>query len=300
MTNSVASSGAGPSGRRHGMGWLPDPPDIRDKTLDDADVVQIIERTGAMKLTGQDSPTQVDLRQWCPPVENQGQIGSCTANAGVGLLEYYQRRAFGKHIDGSRMFLYKATRNYLQLTGDTGAWLRSTIGTMRLFGVCPERFWPYSEADFDEEPTAFCYAFAKNYEALRYYRLDPRGIGGARVLENVRTQLAANLPSMFGFTVYASIQGAGDSGEIPMPAPGEDTVGGHAVVAVGYDDAKEISNSGGGSPTQGALLIRNSWGEGWGENGYGWLPYAYVTEHLAVDFWVLTKAEWVDSGRFDR
>ncbi|HEY9290259.1 MAG TPA: C1 family peptidase, partial [Microlunatus sp.] len=248
---------------RHGTGWLPDPPDHRDKTLDDAGIGELLERTGAMRYTIDSIPAQVDLRAWCAAVEDQGQIGSCTANAGVGLLEYYQRRAFGEYLDGSRLFLYKATRNLLGTTGDTGAWLRTAMGAMRLFGVCPERYWPYDEDGFDTEPPAFCYSFAKEYAALTYYRLDPAGISEDRVLENVKTQLAANLPSMFGFTVYASIRQIGDTGAIPMPSPRENVIGGHAVMAVGYDDAKQVSHPVTHETTTGALLIRNSWGAGW-------------------------------------
>lgn len=259
----------------------------------------MLERTGAMRFTADSIPEQVDLREWCAPIEDQGQIGSCTANAGVGLLEYYQRRAFGEYLEGSRLFLYKATRNLLGLTGDTGAWLRTAMGAMRLFGVCPERYWPYEENAFDTEPPAFCYAFAKEYSAISYYRLDPAGVDPDRVLENVKTQLAANLPSMFGFSVYASIRQVSATGAIPYPSRNESVIGGHAVVAVGYDDTKVVTHPVTGETTTGALLIRNSWGTGWGEDGYGWIPYAYLTERLAEDFWVMTEAEWVETGAFD-
>lgn len=89
-----------------------------------------------------------------------------------------------------------------------------------------------------------------------------------------------------------------DGGKIPFPCDGEKVEGGHAVVAVGYDDNLEISNPGcDGSSTTGALLIRNSWGTAWGQDGYGWLPYQYVEAGLAEDWWVV-KNEWVDTGRF--
>jgi C1A family cysteine protease len=112
-------------------------------------------------------------------------------------------------------------------------------------------------------------------------------------LEAVKTKLAGRLPSMFGFTVYSSIPGIGaGTGDIPFPQAGDKVEGGHAVMTVGYDDAKKI-----GAKT-GALLIRNSWGTKWGEQGYGWLPYAYVESGLAVDFWSLVRAEFVDSDLF--
>lgn len=157
---------------RSGMGWLPDYPDFRDYTEEHEDVSKIITATGVTKKAAS-LPSSADLRAWCSPVEDQGSLGSCTANAGVGMVEYYEKRAFGRYIDASRLFLYKATRNLLHWTGDTGAFLRSTMGALVLFGVPPEEYWPYKIAEFDKEPTAFCYAFAQNYQAIKYYRHDP-------------------------------------------------------------------------------------------------------------------------------
>jgi len=209
------------------------------------------------------------------------------------------RRAFGKHVDASRLFLYKATRNLLSLKGDSGAYLRTTMGALVLFGVPPEKFWPYEEKDVEKEPPAFCYAFAANYHTMSYFSLDPPGTKPAELIERIKTYLASGVPSMFGFTVYTSIDQAGPGGEIPFPGAKEKVAGGHAIVAVGYDDAKKIRNKEkGAKETVGAFLIRNSWGEGWGDKGYGWLPYDYVSAGLAEDWWTLIKAEWVDSGEF--
>jgi C1A family cysteine protease len=282
-----------------GMGWLPDYPDFRDYTVDHPDIKSMLHKAG-LKSSGKVSlPSVVDLRPWCSPIENQGALGSCTANAGVGIVEYFERRAYGKHIDASRLFLYKTTRNMLHWTGDTGAFLRSTMGALVLFGVPPEEYWQYVVADFDKEPPAFCYAFAQNYQALRYYRLDPPTTPGDVVLARVKTNLSAGLPSMFGFTVYNSYTQANTTGKIPYPTAGERIVGGHAIVAVGYDDNMKIKNSNAGAvETTGALLIRNSWGGGWGAAGYGWLPYEYVLKRLATDWWSLLSNEWIDTGNF--
>lgn len=282
-----------------GMGWLPDYPDFRDYTVEEEAVKGMLAEAGADKPAQTALPASTDLRPWFSPIEDQGSIGSCTANAGVGMVEYFERRAHGKHIDGSRLFLYKVTRGLLHWTGDTGAFLRTTMGAMVLFGIPPEEYWPYVTEDYEKEPTGFCYAFAQNYQAISYYRLDPPGTPAAKLLSQIKTNLAAGLPSMFGFTVYSSISQASKTGKIPFPTKGEKIVGGHAIVAVGYDDSIKIKSTITGAPeTTGALMIRNSWGTGWGMDGYGWLPYEFVNKGLATDWWSLIKQEWVDTGAF--
>jgi C1A family cysteine protease len=276
-----------------GLGWTPDLPDFRDFTAQTPDVKNLLSKSRSLKAKTA-LPKSVDLRQWCSPIEDQGDLGSCTANAGVGLLEYYERRACGHHLDASRLFLYKATRNLDGSTGDTGAYLRTTMKAMALFGVPPEQYWEYNIATFDDEPPAFCYAFAQNYQTLKYYRLDPPGTSPGQVLAAIKKHLAAELPSMFGFTVYSSIPPIGTgNGSIPFPQQGDSVLGGHAIDAVGYDDARKIGKD------KGALLIRNSWGTEWGENGYGWLPYRYVEAGLADDFWSLVRSKYIDTALFE-
>lgn len=290
----------GEMNERHGMGWLPDHPDFRDYTPEHEAVAPMIAQANLADLSKVGLPaSHLDLKEVFPPIENQGRIGSCTANAAVALVEYFERRAFGNHIDASRLFLYKVTRNLLHWTGDTGAYIRSAMGALVLFGVPPEEYWAYETEEFDEEPPAFCYAFAQNYRAINYVRLDPPGIAKDELLDRIKAYIVAGLPSMFGFTVYSSISQAATTGRIPYPTPGERRVGGHAIVALGYDDNMKIQNTNPeAEETTGALLIRNSWGTGWGDSGYGWFPYKYVLQGLAIDWWSLIKSDWIDTGVF--
>lgn len=295
--------------RNRGMGWLRDLPDFRDYTPEHEKIQPLLAMMNVARPAAPASlPASVDLRAWCSPIEDQQDLGSCTAQAGAGLIEFYENKAFGTYTDASRLFLYKTTRNLLGWTGDTGAYLSSTMAAMTLFGAPPEKYWPYTTVkpspvspppapDFDMEPPAFCYAFAQKYQSIVYYRLDPIGITPADLLQRIKTYLA-NMPSMFGFTVYSSYRQSGSSGHFPFPCPKESTVGGHAVVAIGYDDAKKIKNPICGKETTDALLIRNSWGTGWGEKGYGWLPYEYVLQGQADDFWTLLKQEYVETKKF--
>ncbi len=290
---------------QHAFGWVPDLPDFRDYSADHTEIRKLLPaKTNKLTVNKQplSLPTHIDLRAWCPPVEDQGSLGSCTANAGAALLEYFERRSTGNHIDVSRLFLYKTTRNFMQVTGDYGAYLRSTMGAMVLFGVPPEKYWPYVISKFDIEPTAFLYNFADNYKALKYYRLDPVGTSSSALLTSVKNHLNAGFPSMFGFTVYNSFYQAKLTGKIPFPSPiGDSVVGGHAIVAVGYDDSIKIKNSNPGSPeTKGALLIRNSWGTAWGKmGGYLWMPYDFILKGVAKDFWTLISANYINTGMFN-
>ena len=237
------------------MGWLPDYPDFRDYTPGHKEIAPLMKKVNVANTGSTQRPGSIDLRQWCPPIEDQGALGSCTANAGVGLVEYYERRASGKHTDASRLFLYKVTRNLLNWTGDTGAFIRTAMGALVLFGVPPEKHWPYVVEDFEKEPPTFCYAYAQNYQAIKYVKLDPPATPKKDLLSRIKTYLAAGFPSMFGFTVYNSISQAGDDGKIPYPGPGESREGGHAIMAVGYDDKMKIKNENSGKTSTGALLI---------------------------------------------
>lgn len=253
-------------------------------------------------------PGFVDLSYWCSPVEDQGTVNACTAFAGVSLLEYFSQKRYGKYTSLSARFLYKAARNLMNRLDDSGTSVRQTMKALALFGVPPEEIWPWRSEGVHEEPPAFCYAYAQSYQALKSFRLDAAHSRSKTttvasrdlLLFQIKAVLAAGLPCMFGFTVYDSYYKDRNIrlGHIPYPSSRDQVVGGHAAVAVGYNDYKVIDRIDGEAAQPGALLIRNSWGPNWGNGGYGWMPYEYVLEGLTADWWSLLKSEWFDGGAF--
>jgi len=311
MKNRILNRKIWVSGVHHrvGTGWLAPQPDLRDFTPLHRQITTFNKK---LNFSGQKSKgsallaprspfnSSVDLREWCSPIENQLDLGACTAHAAAGIVEYFERRAFGKHIDASRLFLYKTTRNLMQVTGDTGAWLRETMAALVLCGVPDEKYWPYKLKDFDKEPSGFVYALAENFSTIKYFCHDSQGsnLTGDVILVSVKKYLDAGIPSMFGFWGFQSFEDTDQPGDIAYPCKGENAQWGHAVMTVGYDDDHIITNLKCKSETKGALLIRNSWGKNWGDNGYGWLPYDYVLNGLALDFWSLIDMKWIDTGNF--
>jgi C1A family cysteine protease len=244
-------------------GWLPDLPDQRDFMY--AAIAPRIARL----------PQKIDLRRKCPPVENQGQLGSCTANALVGALEFLELKDGAPFIDLSRLFVYYNERAIEgTVDQDSGAFLRDGIESLVRQGVCPEKEWPYRISAFPKKPTPACYADAKKHEITSYHRISTS--------YEMRTCLAGGFPFVFGFTVYSSFESAAvaRSGVLNMPTRNETVVGGHAVMAVGYDD------------TQQRFIVRNSWGTDWGQKGYFTIPYDYLqSRNLSDDFWTIRAAE---------
>jgi C1A family cysteine protease len=250
-------------GKKCLYGWLPDVPDQRDYLL------SAVLRVPA-KL-----PKSVDLRTTCSPVEDQGQLGSCTANALAGALEYLERKDQVTFEDFSRLFIYYNERAIEHtIHSDSGAMIRDGIKTLAKQGVCSEARWPYVISKFKSKPGPACYKDALDHQITSYHRI--------LTLDEMRACLAKGFPFVFGFTVYESFesQRVAKTGTVNMPKKGEKSLGGHAVLAVGYNDSKK------------RFLVRNSWGPDWGMKGYFTMPYNYVADrNLSDDFWTIRRGE---------
>lgn len=242
-------------------GWIPDVPDQRDHLY-----AAPIARLRAF-------PPKADLRRHCPAVYDQGELGSCTGNAIAGAVQFDRMKLKRKpNFVPSRLFVYYNERVIEHsVESDSGAQIRDGIKTVAKQGVCPETEWPYDIAKFAVKPAATCYQQAKKYRAIGYQRV-------VQSLTQMKGCLASGYPFVFGFTVYESFESdqVARTGVVPMPGSAEKVLGGHAVLAVGYDDTAQ------------RFIVRNSWSRRWGDAGYFTMPYAYlVDDNLAADFWTI-------------
>ena len=242
-------------------GWVPDLPDQRDFHF---------AATAAVQAS---LPPAVDLVAACPPVYDQGQLGSCTGNGVAGVLQFDAlKEGLADTSTPSRLFIYYNERVIEgTVASDAGAQIRDGIKTVASTGACDETMWPYDITKFALKPPAACYKAAKGQQAIVYSRV-------GQTLPQMKGCLASGYPIVFGFTVYDSFESpqVASTGVVPMPGAGEGVLGGHCVVAGGYDDAGAC------------FTIRNSWGNGWGKAGYATMPYAYLlSSSLASDFWTV-------------
>lgn len=240
-------------------GWKPSLPDNRDFYF---------KVTAPVPL-----PSFVDLRPKCPPVYDQKELGSCTANA-IGAAYQFNLIRQNEHAwMPSRLFLYynerfiENTVNY-----DSGAQLKDGLKSLNKDGICDEDLWPYKMCKFKKKPSQKAYIAAKA-NVIELYEKIPDGN-----LFLMKQCLAKGTPFVFGFTVYESFEGEeiSKTGIMPEWNPNESVMGGHAVCAVGYLDEKQV------------MIIRNSWSESWGDKGYFYMPYSYISNpNLASDFWCI-------------
>jgi C1A family cysteine protease len=243
-------------------GWIRDVPDHRDKML-------------KLRLNGT-LPDLIDMRPSCPPVYDQGNLGSCTANAIAGLVQYERRQRGMADFVPSRLFIYYGEREMEHTIGeDSGAMLRDGIKVVVRKGVCAEVLWPYDVGKFTRKPNKRAYKDAENGQVTNYRRIP-------QSLYDLKSCLADGQPFVFRFAVCESFesQEVAVTGTAPMPKEEEQVLGGHAVMAVGYDENTQ------------RFLVRNSWSEAWGDKGYFTLPFSYLTNPgLAADFWTINAVE---------
>lgn len=260
--------------QQHGLGWIPDVPDKRD----------LLFRPRILPPTK--LPRIVDLRKECPPIYDQGQLGSCTAQALAAAFDFNRKRQGSAFMTPSRLFIYWNERDLEGTVDiDAGAMIRDGVKVLVKLGVPREELWQYDISKFTLKPPKKAYVEAERNQTLVYQRIMRP--------ENDRTQdmllcLSMGYPFVTGFTVYESFETAAvaRTGMTPMPKDSERVLGGHAVLVVGYDLDKKL------------FICRNSWGTGWGDKGNFYMPFEYLADRsLSSDQWTLRMVEIDPTGR---
>lgn len=265
---------------KHLFNWKPDLPDFRDWKYS----FHILKNT-PHSMVMVSLPSKIDLRPFCSPVFDQGQYGSCTSQSLAGHLEFLELKEIREKASApeefdpstfvpfSRLFIYWNERDIEGTTGsDSGAQIRDGIKSLAQWGDCKEGTWSYLPQNVFVKPSDASYQEATNHKISTYMRLES--------LYDVKSCLNEGYPVSFGFTVFDSFEGpdVANTGLVTLPTSNEACLGGHAVLAVGYDDSTQ------------RLIVRNSWGPTWGDKGYFYLPYSYVTNpDLSDDYWSIRK-----------
>ena len=254
-----------------GMGWKPDLPDYRDH------ISELPAQVQQLKVL----PDEFDLSGGMPPVYDQGNLGSCTANAIAGVVQYQQIRQNvpeGQNVP-SRLFIYYGEREIEDsIPYDAGAFIRDGMKVVKNLGAPPESDWPYVISTFTQRPPDNAYTNALKYQTLKYAR-------AYRASHILRSHIVARKPLIFGFTVFESFWNS--AGNFPyvcaMPSDNDSIDGGHAVVITGYKKSDQYGY---------IYKIRNSWNTSWGDRGYFYMPEAYLLDRgLSDDFWTITLEE---------
>ena len=235
-------------------------------------------RYSATQWQPDELPAFVDLRPHLTAVEDQGEVGSCTANALAGALEYLEKRMNGAEGRVSRLFIYWNERDAEGSTSkDQGAALSDGIKVLKGDGACSEDTWQYSKDNVFEQPADEAYQEGKEHTIDEAHQVQIE-------LHDMRHCLSEGYPFVFGLEVYDAFQEEGNHGHISTPQPGtHQHCGGHAMLAVGYSDKDEV------------FLVRNSWGPNWGDHGYCYIPYDYLAStKYCRDAWTIRKAHNLD------
>lgn len=255
-------------------GWRPDLPDHRDRIYN-------LERSVCRAV---ELPPVFSLRAQMPPVYDQGQLGSCTGNGVAGILEHMESVQGEGQVTPSRLFIYYGERTIEgTVEKDAGAQVRDGIKVVAGEGAPPESDWPYDIAKFADKPPQEAYEAAKGHEAIQYLRVLPGQAGSP-----IRTPISQGFPVVFGFSVPALFESKAwnpITHHLPLPTPEEEILGGHCVVAIGWDfSLKKFPVN--------VYEIRNSWGPDWGDAGHFWMDARWLNEPtlgLSSDFWVIEK-----------
>jgi len=238
------------------LGCRKDPVDLRDIPM-------------GLVLPAISVPLAVDYGKYMTPVRDQGDEGTCVGFASVvGVKEYEDTKEYKKTISLSPRYVYSLCKKYDGFPDEEGTYPRIAMKVLLKHGVCPESFWPYEPHQTDDhKPGAD--VKAKIFKIKAYARI-------ASVVEMKRS-LVVNGPFLAGVKVYETwfTKTVQKTGIVPMPVRGEETVGGHAICIVGYDDKAS------------RFKFKNSWGSKWAVKGYGFLPYAYMQKYC-TDAWSAT------------